>query len=154
MKFVSKSPTPYTISLKRNKIVLLFKVNYFRESGNRYLYKSIKSVSLENIYTSGNIQLRHRINTATYFNTLYCLSYRRPIREFSIKLYTLTSVCKFSILISIHLVLLTRRICLTIKSFFSWWSFPFWSCSMIFRVRIKNTAFSELTPAPYLRLIR
>ena len=81
MKFVSKSPTPYTISLKRNKIVLLFKVNYLRESSNRYLYKSIKSVSLENIYTSCNIKLRHRINTATYFNTLYCLSYRRPIRE-------------------------------------------------------------------------
>ena len=123
VKFVSKSPTPYTISLKRNKIVLLFKVNYLRESSNRYLYKSIKSISLENIYTSCNIQLRHRINTATYFNTLHCLSHRRPIRVilFSITFYTLTSVCKFSILISIRfMVLLTRRICLTIKSFFSW----------------------------------
>ena len=42
-----------------------------------------------------------------------------------ITLYILTSVYIFFMLFSI--MVLTERICLTIKSFFSWWSFPLFS---------------------------
>ena len=34
--------------------------------------------------------------------------------------YILTSICIFSILFSIHFLRCSRRICVTIKSFFSW----------------------------------
>ena len=47
-------------------------------------------------------------------------------RKFSLIHYTLTSVCIFFKLLSLHNYpkVLTRRICLTIKS---WWSFPLFS---------------------------
>ena len=46
----------------------------------------------------------------------------------TLTLYTLTSICIFSILLSIHFLMCwKRRICLTIKTFFSWLSFPLFS---------------------------
>ena len=52
--------------------------------------------------------------------------------HFGLTLFTPISVCIFSILLSnTFLKVLTRRICSTIKSFFSWWSFPiFWWSQM------------------------
>ena len=74
----------------------------------------------------------------------WILSFFAHATLFSLSLCTLTPVCiflnwSFNPLhpnISIHILhtviciftdVLTRRICLTIKSFFSWWSFPLFS---------------------------
>ena len=45
--------------------------------------------------------------------------------EDGLTLYTTRLVCKFSIMFSMHFPkVLTRRICLTFKRFFTWWLFP------------------------------
>ena len=54
-----------------------------------------------------------------------------PINNKSLAIYTLTSICIFSIL-AMHMFytfpkLPARRICVTIQSFFGWWSFLLFS---------------------------
>ena len=50
--------------------------------------------------------------------------------EDGLTLYTTRLVCKFSIMFSMHFPkMLTRRICLTFKRFFTWWLFHY-SCDL------------------------
>ena len=88
---------------------------------------------------------RQEVKRGIYSNAATCFqftSFSDETEESTIKipkllriktLYTLTSICKFSILFCAHFLWLERRICLTVKSPFRWWSFPLFlqpQCSM------------------------
>ena len=53
-------------------------------------------------------------------------------------LYIITVVVIFSSLFSLHFVL-TRRICVTIRRFLIWWSFPFFLITFTFDSRVRLT---------------
>ena len=79
---------------------------------------------------------RQEVQKGIYSNAVTCFqctSFSDETEESTIKipkllriktLYTLTSIRKFSILFCAHFLWLERRICLTVKSPFRWWSFP------------------------------
>ena len=105
----------------------------FVQSGHFY-HSNWVIVALSTITSPTELVFTYQLWYDQHLNQRSRLStaFRRIFRALGISktsnLYTLTSVYIFPILFSVHFLNVpARRICLTIKRFFSWWSFPLFS---------------------------